>query len=327
MDNLRSLGIAVFFSALFLFSCATAPKLPNPLESGKVEYIPLDSGAPVYVFADIQNSRTFLENLLRPWIAGKQRDQILDWTTWAAAAVYPDEQRIQAVTWGKYPSFRAGLAFAFDKHWKKKKTAARLPYWYSAQNNLSVSLNAKQAYLSAAPRKKTGNTGDFGNVSDADNGIDPFCTEPGMELPEGFFEFSFGAILSLLLNEPSVPLNRLMNFMELPIEIPVERLFVSLFPLAVQAVGEERPGNGNQYQILLRVETPTASQARALAIMISFARQNIKGAAQSSKADFGTLAALFFAIPPVQDGKNLTFRIEPISEKEMALLLSLFSIY
>ncbi|MDR0878121.1 MAG: hypothetical protein LBN21_08720 [Treponema sp.] len=286
--------------------------MANPMEGGGTEYIPLDSGAPVYVFADVENSRLVLENVLRQWIKGNQRDQILDRTGWAIAAIYPEKRYIQAVAWGKYPAIQAGFAFTFDKNWKKKKSPSKHSYWYSERDGLSVSLNASQAYIAAAMQHN------------ADSSTDPFYTPPGTELPEGFFEFTRGAILTILLNEPAVPVNRLLKSMDMPIDIPAEKIFVSLFPLPA---GVEAAEDNNLYEVLFRIQTPTASQARALVTIISFAKPYIMIAAPGGKVDFRTLAALLFANTPVQDGKNLTLRITSISEKEIALLLSLFSVY
>jgi hypothetical protein len=298
----------VFFYA-FLASCKTAPSTTDAM-SGETENLPLEPGAQVYVLADVQAARPILELLSIKELAGsgadaKQMQDMLNRTKSAAAALYRNEsgRRFQLTAWGNYPNVRAGMAMGMSKEWKKRKTAAGLPYWYSAGSALSLSLNSKQVFVSTS----------------ADG---PFASPPGVEPPEGFAEFRRGAILSCWLEQPGPAINQVFAQMEIPLQIPAERIMLSLFSA------------DSQYQALIRIETASPSHARSLAALLGIARNFGIVPPRSPAADSdaepdlaGLLAAVLFANPPVQDGQNLNLKTAELSKKEIALLFKIFSIY
>jgi hypothetical protein len=250
---------------------------------------------------DVQNARPILGGMNFPGMDAKSTKQVLDMTKTAVAAVYPPgPRRFQAVAWGKYPAFRAGLSFAFGSQWKKTRSASGASYWHSGRAGLSLSLNASQAY-----------------VSDGD----PFAPSPGTALPEGFGVFSRGSVLACWLPEPDVPISRLITALGLPLQIPAEEVFFGLYP-----------AEGN-YEALIRIEAPSVSQARALTVLINLTRSFLPG--MESRAPAGDLSAIdpavlaihLFANPPVQDGVFLTIKTAPLSETEITLLLNVFAIY
>jgi hypothetical protein len=297
---------------MFFISCKTAPKMPDPVRED-IEYISLEPGALVYVFADVQGARPILDLVPIQELDDKQSKQMLDRTRSAVAALYPAEsgRRFQLTAWGRYPGFRAGMAFGLSKGWKKQRSAAGFPYWYSGYSGLSLAMTGKQVFASAST---DGNPGD------------PFTAPPGIEVPEGLTEFRRGALVSCWLENPGPVINRIIERMQIPLQIPAERLFVSLFSAAGED-GAAETGN-RQYQGLLRIQLAGASQARALMTLFSMARAFTGGVRTGREAEGPeALAALLFANPPVQDGKNLTIKTAAMSEKEIALLFSLFSVY
>lgn len=310
-----SLGVSLL---LFLFiSCRTIPEIPDAVME-ESEYIPLEPGALVYVFADVQGSRPILDLIQIREMNEKQSKQMLDRTRSAAAALYPPEsgRRFQLTAWGDYPSFRAGMAFGMSKNWKKRHSATGgLPYWYSAKDRLSVALNAKQAFVSAP-------------VNDVPD--EPFLRTPGLEAPEGFLEFRRGALISCWLEDPAVLINQIFEKMRLPLQLPAERIFVSLFLAA------DRPESGvivttgetgdRQYDAMIRIQVSGATQARALVTLFTLARSFI-AAGMVQEDGPAALAALLFANPPVQDGRNLNIKIDALTGKDIALLFSFFPVY
>jgi hypothetical protein len=153
------------------------------------------------------------------------------------------------------------------------------------------------------------------------NQTDPFAPPPGTEVPEGFAEFRRGAVLALWLNDPGPRADRFFEALGLPLRFPAERLFVSLFPHEREGEGAEK---GALYEALIRIETPAASQARALFTLINMARLYLPTIEEAGAA---ALAAVLFANPPVQDGRNLNLRTAVMDAEEIALLFKLFSLY
>ncbi|GHV65766.1 hypothetical protein AGMMS49587_20350 [Spirochaetia bacterium] len=298
---------AVFLAGLlFLGSCATAPqRVLRPPDAAGIEYLPLDPGALAYMYTDVEAARPILNRVGLGGVSGRQVEDILDRTQYAAAAVYPPAsgQNAQVVAWGKYPSAGAGFYFAFSKDWKKRKSAAGKSYWYSERNGLSVALNSRQAFVALGAN------------------LDPFAASPGTPSPEGFSEFRRGAALSLWLDNPAVPLNRFLSEAGLPLQIPAEQLLISLHPAAPDAEFAAEAG----YEAHLRIKTPSPSQARALVTIFSMARR-VSGAAGTG-GEIATLLPILFANPPVQDGAFLNIRTAPMEAGEIALLFGLFSVY
>ncbi|MDR1106975.1 MAG: hypothetical protein LBL44_11515 [Treponema sp.] len=314
----RLLPAVFVFCSLFL-SCVTAPKSPDPLVR-ETEYLPLEPGAAAYIIVDVERARPLLDGLHFREINRDQSKRVLDMTGTAVAAVYEEgPRRFQAAAWGKYPAFRAGLSFMFSGEWKKTKSPGGSSYWRSERAGLSLALNPSQAY-----------------VSDGD----PFAAPPGTALPAAFAGYRRGAVLACWLPSPAVPLDRFLAATGLPLKIPAEEMFLGIFPASAAApVG----GEGG-YEILIRIETPSASQARAIAVLIGMARAYLfapgavpggpeggpPGGAEGGSSggpEGADIAALLFAAAPVQDGAFLNIRTAVLSETEVTLLLSVFSLY
>jgi hypothetical protein len=272
------------------------------------------------VFADVDEARPILNHIDFAGLSGKQAGDILDRTRYAALAMYPEAsgKTMQAAAWGKYPGAGAGFYFAFSKDWKKKKSTSGKSYWYSARNGLSVALNSRQAFAAIGESGGAAVDGGQNIVADSKNPLDPFAASPGMPSPDGFTEFRQGAALTLWLENPSVPLNRFLSEMALPLQIPAEELLIGLYPAPLSESGLAN------YEALLRVKTPSVSQARALVTIFSMARLFAANAAGTG--GMATLAPILFANPPEQDGASLNIRTALLDESEIALLFSLFSV-
>jgi hypothetical protein len=259
--------------------------------------IPLEDGALTYLLADAKAARPVLELIPIRGTDKKQTAQILDRTKTVAAALYPPEsgRRFQLAAWGSFSSGMAGMAFGTSKDWKKIRSSQGYSYWYSQANALSVTMNAGQAYVSAS------------------SGAAP--TEPlgagSLRIPREFAELGGAPALFCWFEKPGPMLNQFLQALGLPLQIPAERMFVSL------AGGPT--DDGFQYGASVRIETPTESQARALVSLISMARAFSQGLS-------GGLPALLFANAPVLDGKYLNIKTAPLGEKEITLLFSYFPV-
>ena len=293
-------------------SCKTAPEFPDPV-LGESAFFPLEPGALVYVCADVGEARPILDLLPIMGMSEKQSKEMLDRTSSAVAAWYPaaSGRRFQLAAWGNYPGFRADMAFGADRNWKKQRSAAGLPYWHSARDGLSVALNAKQAFVAA---------------SRDDVPAGPFSAPPGVEVPEDFGSFRRGALIACWFEEPAALVNRIFAAMELPLQLPAERILLSVFPEGGPAAAPEGDGETaeRRYEALVRMRFSTEAQARGVSALFALAGAFLSGGMAEGPA---ALAAVFFAHPPVQDGRNLHLRTAALTEGEIALLFRLFSLY
>jgi hypothetical protein len=279
-----------FFFLLFSFlSCQTAPKIPDISIDGR---LPLEPGGVVYVIAE-KEALPVLSQFMLNDINDKQFQQMVDRTRVAAAAVYvAPGPRYRLAAWGSYPASRAKMALGSSKEWQKRRSAdANADYWHSPQRGYTVAVTNGAALVATAGKK-------------GDEPPDPFAITPGTALPEGFAAFRKGAILSLWLNSPAALINQKLGEMGIPLEIPAQQLFISL-----------APADDERYVARLQVHFDSASQARALSMMLAFARNFIPPP-----------LSILFANSPEQDENNLTFTTAPISVREIALLLKLFSL-
>jgi hypothetical protein len=300
----------VFLSlaALLFFSCATSPKFPDPFED-ETAFLPLEPGASVYMLIDVPGCRPVLDRIAMAGMDKKQSDELLNRTRSAVAAFYPEgsEQRFQATAWGKYPGFRGSLALAAGKDWKKNRSKIGGAYYHSARDGLSVALTGSRAFVSGAG---------------PGNHRDPFTEAPGTEIPEGFAEFRRGAVLAFWLDDPAPPVNRFFDALEIPLQLPAERLLVSVFPAGP---GEDDKAAADTYEALIQIQAPSASQARALLTLFNMARVFAPAIGEAGGAS--ALASILFANPPVQDGRNLNLRTATMDAERIALLFSLFPVY
>ena len=289
-----SLRTTLFFLGviLFLASCRTTQKTYEEA-FGEAQFVNLDQGASVYVLANAKQARPILDLLFKEEMNNKQVRNMIDKTDFFTAALFPEEsgRRFQITSWGNYPSFRAGMGFSLSKSWKKKRSAEG-SYWYSQSNRLSIEMSSKQAYIAALAN---------------DTPVAPKAPAPGVEIPEGFNEFSRGSYLSFWLNEPAPMFSKVLSNAGLPIRFPVQRLFVSL---SAETAG--------QYEAVMRLKFENASQARGMAAIFNLAGNFASGGSGS------IIASIFFANAPVQDGLFLDIKTAVLSENDLSLLFQMF---
>ncbi|MCL1837121.1 MAG: hypothetical protein FWG46_06205 [Treponema sp.] len=307
---LPTIHYPLLFLLFLAISCRTTQHIPDTalLDTG---YLPLDADASVYVTIDVVNARPVLDLMEIGAADNRQFAQMLDMTRFAAAAYFTgSDRRFQVHALGSYPAGRAKMALGANKNWKKRRSAqSGEEYWYSAKNGLSVALEPQRAFAAVAAAGVNQETP-----------ADPFYTKPGTKIPDGFAEFGRGAALAFWLENPGSIINGKLQEMGLPLEIPAEQVFVSLFPEAESAAD----GTEAEYTAYIRIQTFSETQARAFTGVLGFARMLFPADAASGGA--AMLMPLLFAHPPVQDGRNLTIKTNTMTAREIALLFSLFSL-
>jgi len=278
----------------------------TPWESGLV---PLDKGASVYVLIDVVNARPILERISFIPANDKNIKMMIDKTRSAVLAVFlpssTETRRYQLVSWGSYPASGSSIAFGTNKNWKKQQSASlKMAYWHSDKAQMSVAVSPSRAYVLAAMTKDP---------------RDPVPSSEGIKIPDGFGEFAKGAVLSCWLSEPRSVFNQKLREMGIPLEIPAEQFFVSMFP-----------ADGQKYEANIKITVPNAAQARAVVNVISFARAFIpspqlddNNSAQNSAV---ALASILFSNPVTQEGNSLLIKTPPLGVNEISLLFSIFSL-
>jgi hypothetical protein len=282
-----------FLCSVWLIIFISCRSVPGGLHE-QTQFIPLESGASVYIIADVKRVQNILDILPLEWLDNSQTRQMVDRTNFAAAALYPQEsgRLFQLVSWGRYPSFQAGFVFTFSKYWKKYRSEAGRSFWFS--NGLSLALNSRQAFVAASANKEP---------------LDPFVFSShrlGTEIPYGFNTFSRGAILSCWIGDSAGLVSRIINESGIPIRFPVQQLFINLFSV------------NDQYEAVIRFQFENASQARGMIAIL-----NLAGGFTSDDP----LAALLFANSPVQNGQNIDVKTPPLDEAQLSLLLRMFLLY
>jgi len=300
--------VPLFVCAIILFlalvSCQTVPDISGKaIETG----FPLEADAFAYMYVDVQNARPLLDYIPVKELKEKQAQQIIDTTHTAFAALYPDDEnrRFQLTAVGTFPSGKASVALGLNKGWEKHKSAAGYSYWYSPSNNLSLALNAKQAYISSSRDGKP--------LEPKSAGI--------TEWPDDFNKYKEGSVLACWLTEPSPILKMIFEIIEIEdMQLPLEQVYVYLFPASGDTAEVAEPA----YEALLCLDTANARQARLIIGIINMARFLTGGEVPKTDSP-AALASAFLANSPIQDDNFIIIRTGRLSAKNIALLFNYFS--
>jgi hypothetical protein len=270
---------------LLLISCQTTPKAPR-INLETADSLPFESGAFTYIFADAKRARPIIDLLPIEELKNKETKQMLDRTSFFAAALFPQNsgRRFQLAAQGNYPRSQAAFAMSLNKDWQKRRSGSGIEYWYSHANRVSVLLGANYAYAAASLTNEP---------------LEPITPQPGVEIPKGFNEFRRGSPLSCWVANPLVLLNRM--FAGLPVQ-SVVNLFFNLSPTPE-----------GQYEAIIRLQFENPSHARGMAVILSLA----------SGFSSNPLFSAFLHNPPVVNGSAIDIRSAPLSETEIKVLLEL----
>jgi hypothetical protein len=292
----RYLLFIICYLLFAICSCQTIPNMSGNLLE-ETNYLPLDSGASLYVLADAKQARPVINLLPIQELSDRQVVQILEKTDVLAVALFPQTsgRRYQIAAWGKYPSFQASLALGSNSAWQKQRSAAGGNYWHSQANRLSAAISSKQVRAVVSLNSEP---------------VDPVTASPGMEIPEGFNEFRRDSIFSCWMENPNLAISRIMSDLGFPFNSPVKKLFISLVP--VQEV---------KYEALIRLQFENASYARAMTAILNIAYGFLHGNTNS------IIASILFANQPVLNGNNVDIKSAVLDEEKIVQLLGLFTLF
>jgi len=306
-EKLKIFLLSVVFS--LLVSCASGPSVPKPetFYAGRSGFALVAEGADLYISADVQSVRPILDSLALGGMTGAEVKDFLDMSDVLTAAVFPSSEgrHFYAAASGNFPSTRGGLFFSTSKDWETKLSAAGMPYWYSEKSRLSVSLGAKDAYLSD---------------------VDPFVPAPGAQVPEALPALQEGAVLSGWVNDPGPALKRIVSAFGVPIEIPANRIVFAVYSSEKEPASKKKADGSTEYNAVLRFETSSSSQANALVGLFTMARIGIAFADFSKNKDMEMLVKAFFSQNPRADGNALILTTGAMSGTDLALLFNMMSV-
>jgi hypothetical protein len=304
----RAALFCLLAATIIFLSCKTTPQTPDPFVTPAAG-VPLESGALVYALVDVNGGRPIVDLIPIQGVSPKQAGLVLDKTDSIAAALYgpASERRFQLAAWGDFTPSQGGLIFGMNKDWKKMRCPSKHPYWYSKSNRMSVAMGKRQAFVTRL------------------NGAAPAhpCTHSaGTEMPAGFREFTRGSVMSCWIDNPGTTVNEFIEKLGIPLSVPAVSFFISLFP------NDEKSGMAdsmNTYEASVRIETSNATQARALVRIITMARFLTNGFSVGGVLQ--PVIQFILSNDPVQDENTIRMKTEPVSTREMALLIETILLY
>ncbi|MCL1991777.1 MAG: hypothetical protein FWG66_02380 [Spirochaetes bacterium] len=303
----------LFFSLALLLSCQTAPVIAGSFQE-EGDFVPLDAGASAYIFADMNYARSLLHIFPFADIGNRQTRQMIDRTETAAVAVFPEEseRHFQLVMMGRYPTARSNMALRSNRQWRRQRSDYGV-FWQSRLEEMSLAMSQQNFFLAT--------------WREPDTAGHPFAAAPGIQLPQGFADFKRGAAVSIWLDDPGPSIDNLFQSMGIPLQLPAESVFVSLFQ-----AGEEL------YEATIRLRLATAIEAAGIASILNLARGFMMlaspgmqvaagGAADAAAAQdaVALLTAVLFTNPPSVHGRDVEIQTAALNESEIVLLMAVFS--
>jgi hypothetical protein len=297
--------LAVLGVGFSLAACAGSSGVRRGV-SARHEFLDLPAGALAYIWVDTVPSRDLLNDILsQNKLNTKTVKTFLDKTSTVGLAVYPPgssgngggERRFLLIArGGNYPVFLSSVSMALDPAWSKKKSPtgkkAGKKYWASKKNRLSFFMQKDETYIS--------------------DGELLFDWE-GAESPDSFWVFNEGAQMAAWITDISL-LNNALARMDIPVTIPADAIFIAGFR------------HGEDWQIVFRIETPGAVQARGLYSILSL----LRGAFDEihiKDANAAMIVRLLLSEPPELDGRAIILKSPPVTGARLAGLTELLSVY
>jgi len=296
MKRIFDVRLILLFAVFLVFACASVPK-PDNFYQGRSGFALLADGGELYITAKVQSVRPILNSLALGGMSGAELKDFFDMSDIFTAVFFPptDVWHFYAAASGNFPSTRGGIYFGSSKSWEKKTSASGLPYWYSPQSRLAVSLSSKMAYLSDT---------------------DPFVPPPGAQVPEALLPLQKGAVLSGWMNDPDRAFSKAAAIFPVPVTIPAKRMLFAVYP---------QPSG--QYSTVLHLETQNPAQASALARVFALAKLALGTANFNGKSDMEILAKAFFSQTPKTEENVVIINTGVMEGKNLALLFNTFTVY
>lgn len=294
---MRILGPLAFFPLsllLVLGSCSSVPENLGSASRSPLER--LEGGGRLYFFADLQKSRTLVNALLSEQgslakdLRASDLQALVNRTASVAGALYPKEaaRSYLLLAQGDYPSLRLNFSLFWDRNWKSKKSASGFSYWRSEDKKVSLFLSPRWVSLSDG---------------------EPSVQGPGNGVPDGFDRMARGALLVGWADDPTL-WNQSLSFSG--ISLPITRFLFALYPAA----------DGSGTTLVLRFQTPSATQARSVGALLSIGRRLIpRGSAENPWLD------ILLGKSALVEDTDVVVSSSPLGDRDLALLFKTLLVY
>ena len=295
-----------------LVACATIPKGFTALQEDDFSLLP--SGGKLYLWADVQEARPILDGISFDGVSLLSAERVLDRSETAVGVFNTRESGdpFFLTLRGNYPTFGAGFSMTFSRAWRRQRSVMGNPYWYSSPFGIGLAMDSTLAL-----------------VSDGD----PFLSVPAegaqVRLPGGFNEFRDGSIIAGWISEPTETVNQFLTVLGIPLQIPTEDFFFSVFPLRQLQSGEAQLEE-EKWELAFHIRTPSVIIARGVLALFDIARlfiMNQDDRIDAERVVITDFLPVLFANRPQQEGDVLTLRSAVLDTLELSLLFEAFSVY
>ncbi|WP_304221735.1 hypothetical protein [Gracilinema caldarium] len=298
-------------------SCTTVPAVSPELKSHPFAELP--PGATLYVYGNVQKSRSLLKELYRLDAGGvsggllkKVPLSALDITDQFYGAIYREnpERNWYALVSGRFPVFQSNLSLFFSPEWKKKRSGG-LSYWRSEKQRVSLQISSRQLILTDGIPQTAASLGSslYGTEGETDSLLQDMALSHLVILipkPQSLFQSALAGL--------GIPAQNL--------QIPMEEIRVKLYSSAIQ----------DSYEIQLNLQTGSPIYARALGALLSLASRMLSTwemgvAAEDPSLALQQFAGILLSGSQKTEGNRIILVSKPVSQGELALLLHNLLVY
>ena len=254
--------------------------------------LPLENDGVIYIIADVKKAKSIIDILPIRGLKNWQTVLVTETTHTAAAAFFNIDsgREYQVTASGNYPRLPAAIVLFFHWQWKSHRTGTE-NYWFSDRSRLSISIESNQVSM----------------ISWREHRVNPVSETNSTILPSTFINFGRGAPLSCWMKAPDILLNKMLENEEIPVMIPAEELFFSLYVTR---------DNKIEIKFMIRFESISLAQETA-------ANLASRTAHRRNETD-SVLSSLFFANPPVQNGIYVNLVSAPLTNEDALELIGVF---
>ncbi|MCA1950402.1 MAG: hypothetical protein LDL24_07505 [Treponema sp.] len=303
-------------------SCTTVPAVSPEFKSHPFAELP--PGAALYVYGNVQKSRSFLKELYRldseslsgdlsGGLLKKVPPSALEMADQFYGAFYREnpERNWYAFVSGRFPVFQSNLSLFFNPEWKKKRSGG-LSYWRSEKQRVSLQISSRQLILTDGIPQTA-----------ASLGSSLYGTESG-ETDSLLQDISLSHLV-ILMPKPQSLFQSALAGLGIPaqnLQIPMEEIRVKLYSSAIQ----------DSYEIQLNLQTGSPVYARALGALLSLGSRMLStwemgAAAEDSSLALQQFAGILLSGSQKTEGNRIIVVSKQVSQEELALLLHNLLVY
>ncbi|TCW62529.1 hypothetical protein [Treponema sp. J25] len=331
---------------IFVISCATIPSRPlpekDPFDVLLNSLLALPPGGQFYMgarIADAAGLRTEIERTLPANESIRQGLKVTEQISMVLYAAGEGQSAWVALLEGRYPAWQINWSLWWHPAWKKRRSAEGIPFWYNAQEGLSLQTEEHTLLLSNAPegipfrellnRVKPAGTSalSIGSQSPVPANAPSSYPMPDKKAFSFFSSRQKGRVILIgWLNEPFQTVAASLETLSVPLSVPIERVFWVLEEIPPEGTEKDSP-----YCLYLALQTPSVSHARALSALLRLSQRFAGTLPLPGGPGQDPLAQLLMSLLSTgniqQEETSLVIESKPIPSQDIALLFSRLLVY